>query len=177
MAKFDLFNELTWAYEPQDYETLIANKALGHIGSRVGKLQILKQHLQNKANLYNAAEFTLAKSLSKEVAEILQVKIEYPDSNIEKLLCQIDSVLDVWARGTEYRQKHWKELIPTLKILDPYIQENLSYHYPVSSIVGIASPKVSGNAAWQVYLEEHLNRIKAERQAVNLSRRLGMNDD
>lgn len=153
--KFNLFDESTWRPSVVvDAEKAIANKAMGAIGQTVSELRFLKQKLQEDLQLSDDDDYVIARQLKNENPEafaLMQVEIQHSDGQVAEIIKDIDFILDSWA-DKEGRESNWKNLLPALKRLQPYLNTRNNYLHHPHNINEVRQITVKGNAAWTVFL-------------------------
>lgn len=168
--KFDLFNESTWLHHThQQIEDIITNKALGAIGQKIHEMRMLRERLTSGIkDLIKSKEesdaYIIASELMKsnpEAAKLMGVEIVYDKIEVANIIQIIDKTLEFW-KDTEARRYRWRELLPDLKQLEPYLPSKhaVSYygHDMQKSLAALAGPKVTGNKAWECYLNAERDR-------------------
>jgi hypothetical protein len=184
MATFNIFDKSTWAPEvPKDINQIITNRALGAIGQKIGELRTLEDNLKkHHVAPVDNVEYTFAKELldhSPEIAKIMEVRVHYPDDAIAHALNDIAFIMERWS-DVSRRRSSWQELIPVFTRLKPFLDTDV-YTPPLETRLQI---KVSGNAAWDLYLrkskhlqvaEDNLNLYRKERHEI--AKRLKEEDD
>lgn len=180
MAKFDLFNEKTWAPEMLDMERQITNRALGHIGQMLSSLMVAKEKLLEAS--FETEEYLIAQELQKKnptAYAMMGITICYPDKAHADTLSSIDEVFSFWGKGVEHRQSFWRSLIPTLKKLQPYLEKSTAWdRNPIDSEVNKIKIEVKGNAAWDEYLavKKQIKYLSAAYSKLSESTRVNVED-
>lgn len=158
--KFNLFDESTWATATQlEIEDRITNKALGAIGQKIHEMRQLRETLTSKIReLIKSKEeseaYVIASELMKsdpEAAKLMDVEIVYDKIEVANIIQIIDKTLEFW-KDTEVRRYKWRELLPDLKKLEPYLPNKNGFFGPYENLESLAGPKVTGNKAWECYL-------------------------
>lgn len=167
MSKFNLFDESTWRTAVVvDIEKSITNKAVGAIGQIVHELRKIKQTLTT-APKYDQEDYVIARALkdiNPEAYNIMQIEIIYSDEKVSDIIRDIDFIIDSW-QDKEWRESNWKQLLPALNRLAPFLQKpqyGRSHYSPLTKLVNIT---VKGNAAWVAYRD-----IEKRRRACVLSK-------
>jgi hypothetical protein len=169
--KFDIFNESTWTAATQlEIEDRITNKALGAIGQKIHEMRMLRERLTSGIReLIKSKEeseaYIIASELlqsNPEAAKEMNVEISYDKVEVKNIIQIIDKTLEFW-KDTEARRYRWRELLPELKQLEPYLPSKngaFSYYHRdmQESLAALAGPKVTGNKAWECYLNAETAR-------------------
>lgn len=154
MAKFDLFNKNTWAQSVADEETIIKNKALGSMGQKIPIIRLLREDLANLKTT-DFVEYNFAQDLfhhNREAFDIMEITWEYPKDRISKTIQIIDKILTYW-KDQDLREAEWKNIIPLFQELEPYIKDTNR----LKSTTELTKIKVSGNKAWEAYIEKAIS--------------------
>lgn len=149
--KFDIFNESTWQPEAVSIEKAISNKALGSIGQMVYKLRLLKEKLEQNNKLEDNSDYQIAENLritQPSAHRLMRVQVIHSGNEIADTLQAINQVLTFWS-DKDAREHGWRSLLPFLQKLKPYVDDN---NYSDDKYKALISTKISGNAAWDVYL-------------------------
>ena len=154
MSKFNLFDEKTWQIDFEDVERKLSDKALGTMGSAISKIKDIKTKIEEiQKYKYHTEEYSIARELqasSPEAFAIMDIKFCYPDDAIGNVLNTINSILDFWAKGKEFRYHNWKNYISNFYLLKDFLSYDGNENSKAYNSIGKIT--VSGNAAWNVYL-------------------------
>lgn len=160
MTKFNIYDETTWAHSILfDLEGAIKNKAMGAISQKIGVIRELKDKLESylaSSNVFdneNNEAYTIARHLiasNKEAAKIMEIIIHYPNEKIANLISNIDNILFFWKDDTVSRELNWKLVLPYLKELRPFIDNDYTFTTD-ECFKNLCDCKVTGNEAWEEY--------------------------
>jgi hypothetical protein len=157
--KFDIFDSSTWNNKKIDNQKRIRDSILGQIGNLIPQIRKLQKEIRDKVECNNpedSFEYMTAIELSDEVKKIFEISIEYPTTKAAEVLHKIDVFLNKYNDNVN-RQYNYLLFVDMLKEIKPYLFENDRKVFDLveskNNIDADFSVKVSGNAAWDKYIE------------------------
>jgi hypothetical protein len=185
--KFNIFDQTTWqAAQPslKVVEEQITNKALGAIGQKIYELRQLKEKIEIvfKTGRPSTDSYRIATELldhSSAAAKQMQIEIIYTHVECARVIDNINKVLEAW-KDNEARKHSWRNLIPLLKELEPYLTGSGRPHFYNRSIdekvKELIEVKVKGNEAWEVYLASERRAASYKEKFETLQKVINSND-
>ncbi len=162
--KFNLFDESTWerSIVKIDVQQAITNKALGAIGQKINAIRDLREKLLKTSSGIDNKELQMAldlKASNPEAFRIMDIEIIYPNNEISLLIQDCSFIIDFWAANdTSGRALGWRNILPSLKRLEPYLEGDF-FKTSSQRFEQLITIKVTGNAAWAVfYVTESNNK-------------------
>lgn len=137
-------------------------------------IHVIKELRSTVLKSLNTEEYDIAESLrhkNQEAYKLMQITYQYPDDNIKHIISCIDNILELW-KDVHSRNSNYKDVGKYLLQLKPYIivgKQKYSYlleEEVKDNINKLTSISVSGNAVWEVYLEE-INNAKKLLKTIN----------
>jgi hypothetical protein len=161
MARLDIFDQHTWKAQISNEQEMLQNKVIGAIGQKIGELRSLKQkiksavHKENKENEdYLIADVLMEKNSA--AYNLMDIKIDFNgDKTFLKLnliIETINSILNKW-KDVANRKFNYLAVIEMLRVVKPYMENSGEWNRrPDISVTELITPKISGNACWDLYL-------------------------
>jgi hypothetical protein len=157
MAKFDIFNKSSWTVEITDREKTITNKAVGRIGQMISEIRDLRANIEKTHKTFEQTDYSIAQKLltsNSEAYRLMQISYETTDNQVTNILTTIDEILTFWSDKTK-REHNWRCILPKLQELQPYLSGGIyGKIYAKEEIEKLVTIKVSGNKAWDAYLNQ-----------------------
>lgn len=197
MAKFDVFNSHTWDDVPvlTPRETLIANRAVGAIGQKIHELKDIYRILDGVSQKESSPDYVIAERLrlsNPEAYKIMDVGLEYSSAKVFHHRAIINSIFQIWGTPIGFhhrsssdeiasmpstRASNWRRVALLLNdIKDVYDEYHKNPRNFLDKMNGVSSVKVSGNAAWKVYLSSALDNKKLSSSLSDAKKRAGDDD-
>lgn len=167
----NILDPKTWTVSDVDQTELIKRKVLGAMGNKIGELKHFRNTLNNCVSTgnpdYGAAIYL--RDNNPEAFKIMEVSFVYPDNDQKaSLIDKLDQILKIWS-DVPNRFVNAEKISSLISEVENHLPKDAFGKYIHRSTIEI---KVSGNAAWELYLNLRKTNECLARQLEIVSRQV-----